>query len=74
MTRNKVTPCPLCCRAFLTSLAAAKHVLLCHDNFRLDEDQMEKPKYETLLKSRVNVRVTNLSKLLLNQLSPNEIL
>ena len=69
-----VTPRPLCCRAFLTSLATAKHVLLCHENFRLDKEQMEKPKYATLLNSRVNVRVTNLSKLPLNHLSSNEIL
>ena len=40
--QTNVTPCPLCCRAFLTSLAAAKHVLLCHETFRLEHEQMEK--------------------------------
>ena len=73
-TKTTLTPCPLCCRAFLTSLAAAKHVLLCHKNFMLEDDHQEKTKYDTPLKSRVNVRVTNLSKLLLKQLSPDAIL
>ena len=40
----------------------------------LEDDHLEKPKYDTLLKSRENVRVTNLSKLLLRHLSPDEIL
>ena len=70
--QTNVTPCPFCCRVFLTSLAAAKHVLLCHKNFRLDDDQIEK--YDTFLKSQVNVRVTNLSNLLLKKLSPNQLL
>ena len=42
--QTNVTPCPLFCRAFLTSLAAAKDVLLCHESFRLEDEQMEKPK------------------------------
>ena len=37
-------------------------------------DHLKNPKYDTLLKLRVDIRVTNLSKLLLNQLSPDEIL
>ena len=40
----------------------------------LEDDHQEKIKYDTPLKSRVNVRVTNLSKLLLKQLSPDAIL
>ena len=40
----------------------------------LEDDHLEKPKYDTLLKSMVGVRVTNLSKVLLKQLSPDEIL
>ena len=72
--QTNVTPCPLCCCAFLTSLAASKYVLLCRENFRLYDDQIEKPKYDTFLKSQVNVRVTNLSNLLLKKLSPNHLL
>ena len=40
----------------------------------LEDDHLKKPKYDNLLKSWVDVRVTNLSKLLLKQLSPDEIL
>ena len=71
---TKLTICPLDCRAFLTPNAAAKHTILMYENFNLDSDTTEKIKFESPLKSKVDVRVTNLSKLLLNLMSETQIL
>ena len=71
---TKLTICPLDCRAFLTPNAAAKYTILMYENFNLDSDTTEKIKFESPLKSKVDVRVTNLSKLLLNLMSETQIL
>ena len=68
---TKLTLCPLCCRAFLTTESACKHVILCHENYNVEENQ--KDMFQTPLKSAINVRVTNLSKLLVNELSKTMI-
>ena len=67
----KIVPCPLCCRAFRSKESACKHVIICHENYN---KQTQKQKFLRNLKSAVNVRVTNLSQLLLNQLSTEEII
>ena len=68
---TNLTPCPLCCRAFRSKLGACKHVILCHENYK---ENRQKEKFQSNLKSAVDVRVTSLSKLLLNKLSPLEII
>ena len=65
-----LTPCPLCCRAFLNRESECKHVIICHENYN---ENREKPKFLSNLKSAVAVRVTNLSELLLNQISKSAV-
>jgi len=72
--RTKLTLCPLCCRAFRTPQAAAKHVFLWHENFKTANEQKSKLKFQTNLKKQVDVRVTNLSRLLINEVTPSEIM
>ena len=68
---TELTPCPLCCRAFRSKLSACKHVILCHENYKKNR---QKEKFHSILKSAIDVRVTSLSKLLLNKLSPVQII
>ena len=68
---TNLTLCPLCCRAFLSKVSACKHVILCHENYG---EEREKLKFLSNLKSAVDVRVTNLSQLLLNQLTTTQII
>ena len=65
-----LTPCSLCCRAFLNKESACKHVIICHENYN---ENNQKPKYSTNLKSALDVRVTNLSELLLNQFTKSVV-
>ena len=62
------------CRAFQTRQAAAKHVFLWHENFKATDEENKRLKYETLLKKEVDVRVTNLSRLLTNEVTPSKIM
>ena len=64
---STLTPCPLCCRTFISPTDAIEHTLTIHPRFNLNE--VETPKFCTNLKSQVNVRETTFTKLLLNQLS-----
>ena len=61
----------MCCRAFRSKLSTCKHVILCHENYK---ENRQKEKFQSNLKSAVDVRVTSLSKLLLNELSPLQII
>ena len=71
---TKLTICPLDCRAVRTPEAAAKHTILMYESFNLNAETREKFKFESALKCNVDLRITNLSKLLLNQISENKIL
>ena len=66
-----LTPCPLCCRAFLNKESACKHVIICHENYK---EHNQKPKFLSNLKSAFDVRATNLSELLLNQFCKSVVL
>ena len=68
---TELTPCPLCCRAFRSKLSACKHVILAHENYK---ENKQKENFHSILKSAINVRITSLSKLLLNELSPLQII
>ena len=57
---TELTPCPLCCRAFRSKLSTCKHVILCHENYKVNKP---KENFHSFLKSAINVRVTSLSKL-----------
>ena len=61
----------MCCREFRSKLGACKHLIVCHENYK---ENRQKEKFQSNLKSAVDVRVTSLSKLLLNKLSPLEII
>ena len=69
-SEKELIPCPLCCRAFLSKESACKHVIICHENYG---EGIEKQKFLSNLKSAVDVRVTNLSQLLLNELTEAEV-
>ena len=64
---HRLTPCPLCCRTFMSPAAAIEHTITIHPRFNLND--VETNKFSTNLKSQVDVRETSLAKLLLNQLS-----
>ena len=66
--------CPLCCRAFQTPQSAAKHVFHNHENFKTTDEEKKKFKYETLLKKEVYVPVTNLSRILTDEVTQSEIM
>ena len=68
--KKELIPFPLCCRAFLSKESACKNVIICHENYG---EGIEKQKFLSKLKSAVDVRVTNLNQVLLNELTEAEI-
>ena len=67
---DKLTPCPLCCRTFISPTDAIEHTITMHPRFNLNHSETKR--FSSNLKSQVDVRDTSLTKLLLNQFSSKE--